>query len=81
MILYFSDLCPSQFTLIEATDQCYLVSQKQAFSWSEAEQECKTRGASMIALQTEEKYNTIKNWYADSKYTATKRNECHVVFA
>ena len=35
----------------------------------------------MIALQTEEKYNIIKNWYADSKYTATKRNECHVVFA
>ena len=32
-----------------------LVSQKQAFSWSEADQECKTRGASLIALETEEK--------------------------
>ena len=81
MILYFSDLCPSQFTLIEATGQCYLVSQKLAFSWSEAKQECERRGASMIALQTEAKYNAIENWYADSKYTATKLNECHAVFA
>ena len=67
----FSDLCPAQFTFLSKTGQCYLVNQKQAFGWSEAERECKTRGASLIALQTEEKYETIKNWYAVSKYTTT----------
>ena len=78
--MYFSDPCPAQFTFLSETGQCYLVSQRQAFSWSEAEQECKARGASLIALQTEEKYETIKNWYAVSKYAPTMPIEYHAVF-
>ena len=73
-------MCPAQFTFLSETGQCYLVSQKQAFTWSEADQECKTRGASLIALQTEERYKIIKNWYADSKYTAIMSVECRAVF-
>ena len=80
-IIYFSDLCPAQFTFLSETGQCYLVSQKQAFNWSEADQECKTRGASLIALETEEKWEMIKNWYANSKYNVTMCIEYPTGFA
>ena len=71
-IFYFEDPCPAQFSYVPGAFKCYLTSEKQSYTWQQADAECKSRDGGLVALETQEEFNATKEWYMGSEFHYTR---------
>ena len=70
--ILFEDPCPVQFSYVPGALKCYLTSEKQAYTWQQADAECKSRDSSLVALETQEEFDATKEWYMGSEFYSVK---------
>ena len=71
-IFYFEDPCPAQFSYVPGAFKCYLTSEKQSYTWQQADAECKSRDGGLVALETQEEFDATKEWYMGSEFHYTR---------
>ena len=64
----FTEICPPQFSYVPGTSNCYLASEKQAYTRQQADTQCKSRRGVLLALETKEEYDATKSWFMGSEY-------------
>ena len=69
---HFEDPCPAQFSYVPGAFNCYLTSERQAYTWQQADAECKSRDGGLVALETREEFDETKEWFLRSEYFHTK---------
>ena len=67
-ILDFIDTCPPQFNYVPGTSNCYLTNSNQEYTWQQADAECKSRDGSLVAMETRDEYDAVKDWFKRSMY-------------
>ena len=66
--LLFEDPCPAQFSYVPETFNCYFTSEKQAYTWQQADAECTSRNGVLVALETQEEFDATKEWFLRSEF-------------
>ena len=50
------------------TSSCYLTNSKQEYTWQQADAECKSRDSGLVAMETRDEYDAVKDWFQRSEY-------------